>query len=534
MSRCTLGPGPPLLGLALCLLSAAVACDRPPEDVQLRAVPLPGLDGLPESVRRQLTEQHAYLQSLVAAGTERPSRLGVAYGMMGKLYLAYGLADAAEPALQNAADLRPEDRVWHYYLGFLYKSTSRPDQATAYFERVLDLNERDVAARIHLAEAYLELGREAEAQEVLEEALRRDSTAASAHFLLGQIAARDDPKQAIEHYETVLRLQPQASVVHYPLGLAYRQAGDDARSREHLDQRGNVDIAVRDPLLFELTQLKVGPEADMLRGTDLMRQRKYPEAIAAFERVVAEDSTNVSAYLNLGLLLAQSGEAERARVALEQAIRLDPANSRAHYNLGLVYSSQNDREAAMAEFEAALAADPANSAAHFALADLLWREKRCTSAIAHLADHLSAEPGNVEARVMQAICHAELGEYAEARETVEAGYAAFPNRPELQDALVRILAASPVAELRDGPRALQIAERLARAVQRPETMESLAMAYAEVGRFSDAIRIQEQLVRGTERGDMPELLRHLRRNLRRYEAGEACRTPWPPTVFEMR
>ncbi len=534
MTRRALGTGPALAGLTLCLLAASVACDRPGENVQLRAVPLPGLDGLPESVRRQLAEQDSYLRGLVAADTARPSSLGAAYGMMGRLYLAYGLADAAEPALRNAADLRPDDRTWQYYLGFLYKSTGRFEPATAYFQRVLDLDASNVAARIQLAEAYLDLGREAEAQEVLEEALQRDSTAASAHFLLGHIAARDDPQRAIEHYETVLRLQPQASVVHYPLGLAYRQLGDDARSREHLDRRGNVEIAVRDPLLFELTRLKVGPEADMLRGTELMRQRRYPEAIAAFERVVAEDPANVSAFLNLGLLHAQSGEVDSARVAFEQAIQLDPTNSRAHHNLGLVFSSQGNRKAAMAEFEAALAADPANSAAHLMLADLLWREKRCKSAIAHLAAYLNAEPGNVEARVMQAICHAELGEYAEARETVEAGYAAFPDRPELQDALVRILAASPDAEVRDGPRALQIAERLARAAPRPEAMESLAMAYAEVGRFSEAIRLQEQLVGGTERGDMPDLLNHLRSNLRRYEAGEACRTPWPPTVFEMR
>ncbi len=525
---------PALPRLTLCLLLASLACDRAGENVTLRAVPLPSLDGLPESVRRQLTDQHIYLQGLVAAGNTRPASLGVAYGMMGKLYLAYGLADPAEPALSNAADLRPEDHPWPYYLGFLYKSTGRFEQAAAYLERALDLDHFYVAARIHLAEVHMELGREAEAQKVLKEALRLDSSAASAHFLLGQLAARDDPQQAIEHYLAALRLQPDASVVHYPLGLAYRQLGNVERSREHLNRRGDVEIAVRDPLLFDLTRLKTGPEAGMLLGTELMKEGKNSEAIAAFEQVVAEDSSNVSAYLNLGMLHAQARDAEKAIEALKQAIRLDPANSRAHYNLGLLHSSRGDRDGAIAEFMAALAADPANSAAQFALADLFWRDKRCRDAITHLDDHLAANPGNVEARVMSAICRAELGEHRDARELLEAGYAAFPNRPELQDALVRILAASPQADVRDGQWALQIAEPLARATQRPETMESLAMAYAEVGRFEEAIRTQQQLVRGTEGADRPELLRHLQNNLRRYQAGEACRTPWPPTVFEMR
>lgn len=515
---------------ALGLAAAVIACDRV-SDLALREVALPGLDPLPRSVRLQLSGQYDRLQELLADGSAGRSTLGEAFGTMGKLFLAYGLAESAEPALLNAADLLPDDPRWSYYAGFLYKSTGRVEQAVDYFERVLEENRLNDPARIHLAEAYIELARPDDAKELLNEVLLRDPDAAGAHFLLGQIAESEDLAEAITHYETVLRLQPDASVVHYPLGLAYRRQGDLERSREHLARRGGREIAVRDPFLEELERIRVGPEANLLRGSELARQGRDSEAIAAFERVLAEDSANVSAYLNLGMLYARTGDPGKAIASLQQALHLDPLNSRAHFNLGQLYRGRGEHEAAIAQFEAALAADSGNSAADFALADLLWSERRCAEAIAHLVTYLAANPANVEARLKQAICHAELRQYRQARELIEAGYQAFPDRTELHDALVRVLAASPDASVRDGPRALALAERLTESVRRPETMESLAMAYAEVGRFSEAIRIQEELIRLTEERGMVAMTEHLQSNLRRYRAQQPCRTPWPPTVF---
>ncbi len=234
--------------------------------------------------------------------------------------------------------------------------------------------------------------------------------------------------------------------------------------------------------------------------------------------------------------MAQVGEFDRAVEALERVLRLDPSNGRAHYNLGLlaVLSDAPDGERrARRHFQAAIESDPAMTQARVALANLLWRHRECRAAIPHFERYLAARAGDVQARMKEAICHAHLGDYDRALALLEAGYRAFPDNPVLQDALVRVLAASPDPSARDGRRALAMAERLVSTHRSPETLESLAMAYAETGRYADAVRAQEEVLSVAEaRGVASAMLEHLRANLERYEESRPCRTPWPPTVFD--
>ncbi len=529
-------------GLSLCILLAWVGCQqrsaevasrKAGEEKELRPVALPGLDDFPESVREQLRSQQARLEALAGRRESDPAMLGEAYGVMGQLLLAYDLDHAAEPALLNAANLLPEDVRWPYYLGHLYQGDGKLERTARHFERALALQPEDMPTRIYLALVYRDLGRDSDAQALLHEAIRIDPRSAVAHLLLGHMAALDRPSEAIAHYETVLRLQPTASVVRYPLGLAYSKQGDLERSREQLARRGDADVKLHDPLFEDLERIRKGSGAKIFQGNRLTTEGRYREAAAFFEQAVAEDSAaNVTAYLNLAVAVAQLGKAQEAIQALEQVLRLDPSNSAAHYNLGILFGGRGEDEKALEYFRAAVDADPSNSVARIALANLLWRKRRCQEAIPHFEKFLATSPEHREARMSQAVCHAHLGEYAEARKLLEAGYEAFPQEPILQDAMIRVLAASPDASVRDGKRALEMAKRLTAAFRRPETLESLAMAYAELGRFPEAIRYQREVIRAAE-GEVPaSLLDYLQSNLRRYEQGKPCRTPWPPTVFD--
>lgn len=528
--------------LSLCISLVLLGCQQRPagktsgaagEGGELRPVALPGLDAFPESVREQLRTQHARLQALADRPDPDPVRLGEAYGAMGRLLLAYEMNHAAEPALLNAASLLPEDVRWPYYLGHLYQVDGELERAARHFERALALQPEDVPTHISLAQVYRDLGRDAEAKALLEEAVRIDPQSAVAYLLLGHMAGPDEPAKAIAYYETVLRLQPSASVVRYPLGLAYRKQGDLERSREHLARRGDTKVAFPDPLIEDLARLRQGSGAKIFQGNRLKMEGRYREAALLFEQALGEDSTaDITAYLNLAASVAQLGEMRKAIEALEQVLRLDPSNSAAYYNLGVLFGMQGEEERALENYRAAVDADPGNSVARIALANLLWRARRCREAIPHFDALLVRNPGNLEARMNQAICHARLGEYVEARELLEVGHQAFPRQPILQDAMIRVLAASPDASVRDGERAVRMAERLTATFRRPETLESLAMAYAEVGRFPEAVRYQEEVIRAAEQRVPESMLDYLKSNLRRYEQGKPVRTPWPPNVFD--
>lgn len=532
------------LGASICLCSLAAGCGEPSaraagdddEGTGLRSVVLPDLTGFPDSVRKQLSRQHELLESLGDRPAVDSGALGQAYGAMGQLLLAYDLDHAAEPALENAARLRPDEIRWPYYLAHLYKDAGEPERAVQYFQRVLELQPDYVPGRIHLAGLYRDLGRDTKVRAILEETLRIDPENPTAHFMLGHMAVRESPEKAIEHYESVLRGQPEASVVHNPLAAVYRRLGDLESAREHLARRGQRSVKLSDPLLDELKRVRIGAGARIYQGNKLLEQDRYREAAAFFEEAAALDSTNATAFLNLAVAVAQLREFDRARRALEHVLRLDPDNSQAHYNLGILalYSGEGGRgDRALEHFRAAARSDPGNASARIALANLLWRRRRCREAIPHFSAFLEINPRQGEARIKQAICHAHLGEHAEALKLLESGYEGSPEDPLLQDALVRILAASPDASVRDGARALQLAQRLTGEHRRAEMLESLAMAYAESGRFSEAIEVQREVIRGVERRDLgADMLEYLRGNLRRYEQEEPSRTPWPPMVFD--
>ncbi|NIR46442.1 MAG: tetratricopeptide repeat protein [Gemmatimonadetes bacterium] len=454
---------------------------------------------------------------------------------MGQLLLAYDLSHAAEPALLNAASLAPNDARWAYYLAHLYWEEGEPEPAVHYLERTLELDPDYTPARMGLAKMYLDLGRETEAEALLNESLRRNPDNAFAHLLLGHLAASDDPRRAIEHYETVLRLQPEASVVHYPLALAYRRAGDVDRSREHMMKRGGRSVPMPDPLADELTRIRKGPGARIAYGNELVTRGQFAQAAREFEAALAADSTNVSAHLDLALALAQLGDFDQATEHLDQAIQLDPSNTHALYSMGLVVarSGANDGPQRAGEyFRRAIAADPGNAAARLALANLLWRQGDCREAIDEFENVLAEASGNIEARIRQAVCHAHVEQYSRARELLESGHEAWPDEPRIKNALVRIPAASPDRRVRDGERAVALAEELAAAYRQVPVFEGLAMAYAEQGRFEEAVGYQQQVVAAAEaQNARPEMIDYLRENLRLYQRERPSRTPWPPAVF---
>ena len=92
--------------------------------------------------------------------------------------------------------------------------------------------------------------------------------------------------------------------------------------------------------------------------------------------------------------------------------------------------------------------------------------------------------------------------------------------------LARLLVASPVAEVRDGPRGLDLAMAALRQGQSTEFAQTVAMAYAELGRFDEAVSWQRRVIEEVHRGGSPEQEAAARRLLAHYERDEPCRAPW--------
>jgi TPR repeat protein len=99
--------------------------------------------------------------------------------------------------------------------------------------------------------------------------------------------------------------------------------------------------------------------------------------------------------------------------------------------------------------------------------------------------------------------------------------AAEQNLPQAQNDYAWLLSTSHLDDVRDGELALSYAERAVAQVESAAYLDTLAAAYAELGRFSEAITIQEKaLALVTEAGSDEALA--LAEHLAAYQAGE----PW--------
>jgi tetratricopeptide (TPR) repeat protein len=93
-------------------------------------------------------------------------------------------------------------------------------------------------------------------------------------------------------------------------------------------------------------------------GVALARQRKFQEAISAFERYVAALPQSVEGYNNLGLARLEVGQFAQAEQAFLEATRLKPDNADYLNNLGVCRARQENQDGAIAAFQQALSLAP--------------------------------------------------------------------------------------------------------------------------------------------------------------------------------
>ena len=133
------------------------------------------------------------------------------------------------------------------------------------------------------------------------------------------------------------------------------------------------------------------------------------------------------------------------------------------------------------------------------MADALARARSWDQAIVHYDAVLELEPARREAWMKKATALFIAGRYADAAATLERGSAQLPDDRLLATATARFLASCPDRKLRDGKRALALAEQLFAGEESLENAELVAMAHAEIGAWSEAVAWQERALAAARR-----------------------------------
>jgi len=505
----------------------------------LLPVALPDLSGMHASVREQLREAYASLMTLqpetgVEPPVSEPPRgdRSEAYGELGKLLMAAKSLDVAERCFRNAQTLAPDDFRWPYYLGHVFISQGELSRAVERFEQVLRLRPTDFPTLVWLGHVHIELGQPEAAEPVLTRARALGPDTAAVLYQLGRASlAKRDYAAAVRHLEEAVRLNPAAVVIRNPLAMAYRGLGDLEKAQSNLDRtRGRAGpgaaVTMPDPLMAEVSTVLRSPEVHGELGQQASARGDWPEAARQFRRAIELSPDNAIMRLNLALTLNRMGEARAALTELDAAILADPSLASAYFVMGTLLERSGRDQEAIDRYAAAIMRDPGFRVAHLRLADALRRIGRLEASLSSYQQVLELEPDSQEARFGEAMALVRLSRHADARERFHGAMSVHPDQPAFPQALARLLAASPDPQVRDGQRALDLVQALAKEQKTTSVAETMAMALAEVGRFAEAVEWQRLAMSVAVEAGHPAAAQRMAANLALYLRHEPCRTPW--------
>ncbi len=200
---------------------------------------------------------------------------------------------------------------------------------------------------------------------------------------------------------------------------------------------------------------------------------------------------NIVAEGNLGRACYDKGKTREAMVYFQNSLRIEPRQAPVHSILGVFFLDMGRLNESVAHLQTALEIEPRFGDAHFNLANTYMQMGQAKEALSHYSKALEIDPNDTQAL----------------------------------NNMAWILATWPEALTRDGAKAVELAERadtLTSGVS-PMISATLAAAYAEAGRFVEAVKTgQRALQLSTAEGNTSRA-DSIRTQIEIYQRGAAFR-----------
>lgn len=224
---------------------------------------------------------------------------------------------------------------------------------------------------------------------------------------------------------------------------------------------------------------------------------------------------------NLGVGLSQEGRIDEALVYCREAVRLIPGDDMVHFYLGNVLLAKGSMGEAIAEYRKSLSINADSAPAHANLGVALARAGRREEAIAEYREALRLNPADAAAQYNLGKALLQGGQIAEAIAQFRKALDLDPSNATIENTLAWMLAAAPQDSLRDGAGAIELATRANQAAGggNPVALRTLAAAYAQAGRHSDAVQTAQKALELAQAGSV--LAGALAREIKLYQTGHA-------------
>jgi tetratricopeptide (TPR) repeat protein len=260
-------------------------------------------------------------------------------------------------------------------------------------------------------------------------------------------------------------------------------------------------------------------------GDVLMDDGKLDEAVKHYQEVIRLKPAMGKPYNDLGKAYALQGKVDDAMIMFSNAVRLNPGLAQARWNLGNAWLLKGKVAEGLAEMKTGVQLSPEDVKAHRKFADTLLKMGKAAEALPYCEAVVKAEPEDAHAHyALGSACLANK-RLAQAAANFKEAVRLAPDTPECMNALAWMYATSPQAELRNGAEAVRLAERACKITKRQQTatLDTLAAAYAEAGRFDEAVETTEAIRALAVAAHDTNTADTARQRLELYQAGKPYR-----------
>lgn len=308
--------------------------------------------------------------------------------LKGRILVELGRLEPAVDSFKRAIAIDPEFTEAHYYLGIVYERFRTYDDALAKYQHAADLDPSNAQYLLAASEMLIELGRNAEARDLLRSRASTFEHNAGVRQTLGHIALMEgDLSEAIELFNAARLLAPDDLSILEDLALAQISAGKFADAeyslrrltsdqefenrRDLLQARARCLLVLDRPvearrILLELVAEEAGhhdvktwialgeaavilddlprlrlvgqrlvriaaerPEGELFLAIEARRKGDLDQALRHVDKALAVAEEDPAPLLFRAVLLAQMGRTDEAAQVASRAAAIDPGNQQA-------------------------------------------------------------------------------------------------------------------------------------------------------------------------------------------------------------
>lgn len=309
-----------------------------------------------------------------------------------------------------------------------------------------------------------------------------------------------------------LEVEPDNGFAHYNYGVSLREKGLYASAIPHFQEAAKlgaisldaqlelVGVLARDGRIDEAEkildqQLRENPDSEfslLSRAMVLIEKNDLSLAAADCQRVLELNPQSYRAMMYLGVISARQGDNDQAAKFLDEALAMDPQNAEAQINAGLVAQARKDLPAALEYLRRATEIAPSYALAWYSYGMALVATGDRSAGIDALQRVVLLDPERASVQFQIGQLLVEEDRASEALPYFRAALELTRNTvdwPLVANATAWLLATHPSSSVRNGREAVELAQQACEQTKfgNPNFLDTLAAAYAEAGKFAEAV-----------------------------------------------